>query len=206
MVPNKSNHQKRKFRLSFTGFLLVVAAVLPYFGKGQDVGSIWDYSNPRRYRIESIRVEGAYFTDKNAVIGVTGLQVGDTISIPGAEIQNALRALWKLRLFTDIEIGIDSVFGDKVYLFIQLKEQPRLSGYAFKGVKKSKHEDLIEIVEQHLKKGSIITANALSEAKLALRNHYVDKGYLDATVHVDTLPDTVRLNSVSLAIRAYGVN
>jgi len=198
MVPNKSNHQKRKFRLSFTGFLLVVAAVLPYFGKGQDVGSIWDYSNPRRYRIESIRVEGAYFTDKNAVIGVTGLQVGDTISIPGAEIQNALRALWKLRLFTDIEIGIDSVFGDKVYLFIQLKEQPRLSGYAFKGVKKSKHEDLIEIVEQHLKKGSIITANALSEAKLALRNHYVDKGYLDATVHVDTLPDTVRLNSVKL--------
>ena len=39
------------------------------------------------------------------MVSISGLKVGDKIKFPGEEIPKSIRKLWKLRLFTDIQIG-----------------------------------------------------------------------------------------------------
>lgn len=160
---------------------------------------IMDYSNGQEYEIGGVKVTGTYFSDENAVIGVTGLKVGDKIRIPGYDIPRALRNLWRLRLFTNVEIVKERIIGDVIFLEILVQEQPRLSRYSYRGVKKSFHEDLNEQVDRYLLRGGIVTENGKTNAAEAIEEYFVDKGYLDAVATVVETPDTIRTNSVRIA-------
>ncbi len=157
-----------------------------------------DYSNPKDYEIGSVKVEGNRFSDDRAIIGISGLKVGKKIKVPGPDITSALKALWKIKLFTDISIEAASVQADIIHLLIKVKEQPRLSGYAFKGAKKVHHDDLKDAVKPFLIKGGIVSDNSLQNAKNAIRDYYIEKGYLDASVTSNAVGDTLRPNAVKL--------
>ena len=94
-----------------------------------------NYSNPTPYVIAGIDVTGLKVLDKNALISLSGLKVGDKIKIPGDEISGAIKKLWKHGLVGDVSISIDKIEGDEVYLKIALTERPRLTGFTFEGVK-----------------------------------------------------------------------
>jgi outer membrane protein insertion porin family len=156
------------------------------------------YRNAADYEIGGIKVTGANFSDDNAVIGVSGLRVGQKIRVPGPDIPKAIKALWKLRLFTDVRILQEKTIGDVIFLEISVKERPRLTRYSYQGAKKSAHEKLNEEVDKFLLKGGIVTENNKANAKEAIEKHFIGKGYLDAKVTVDEIVDTTRLNSVRL--------
>ena len=52
-----------------------------------------NYANPREYIIGGIDVVGLKVLDKNAIISLTGLKIGDKVKIPRDAIANAIRKL-----------------------------------------------------------------------------------------------------------------
>lgn len=163
-----------------------------------DTLPIFSYEEPKEYEIGGIKVTGANFSDDNAVIGVSGLKVGDKIRIPGGDIPRAMKSLWKLRLFTDVQILEEKTIGDVIFLELLVQERPRLSRHSYRGTKKSYHEDLNEAVEPFLLKGGIVTDNVKVNAMEAIQDFFIGKGFLDAKVSVSEQVDSSRINSVAL--------
>jgi len=164
----------------------------------QDSLPVLEYGEPLEYEIGGIKVKGAEFSDDNAIISIAGFKVGDKIRIPGPDIQKAIKALWKLRLFTDVQIIKEKTIGDIVFLEILVEERPRLTRHSYQGVKKSKHDDLNDAVNKYLLKGGIVTENVKVNAREAIEDYFVGEGYLDARVFVREVKDTIRPNAVRL--------
>lgn len=178
-----------------------VSLIIPIFAVAQSTDSIptvFDYSNPKDYEIGGIKVTGADYSDDNAIISISGLQVGDKVRVPGPEIPKAIKALWKLRLFTNVQIVQEKTIGDVIFLEILVQERPRLSQYTYRNIKKSYHDDLNEQVNKHILKGGIVTENVKVNAQKEVEKFFIDKGYLDAYVRVEERPDSARINSVIL--------
>lgn len=182
--------------------LITLGSILaPHYTTAQtasDTLPVTNYDNPRDYEIGGVKVVGASYSDENAIISISGLQVGNKIRIPGPDIQKAIKALWKLRLFTDVQVVKEKSIGDIVFLEIRVQERPRLSRYSYQGVKKGYHDDLNEEVDKHLLKGGIVTENVKVNASKAIEQFFIGKGFLDARCTVSEAPDSSRANSVGL--------
>ena len=110
--------------------ITLCSLLIPFYTIAQsetDTLPVLQYSEPRDYEIGGIKVLGADFSDDNAIISIAGLQVGDKIRIPGPAIQKGIKALWKLRLFTDVQIIKEKTIGDVIFLEIKVQERPSLS-------------------------------------------------------------------------------
>ena len=146
------------------------------------------YTNTaHKYVVGGINLYGAENLEPSIVIGLSGLSVGDVISVPGDEVTSAIKRFWKHGLFEDVSIAADSIVGDKIYLGISLKQRPRVSQLNFNGIKKSEREDLelkIGII-----KGNQITPDISDRAKTIIKNYYSDKGYKNAEVVINQRPD-----------------
>ena len=166
---------------------------------GQDTPTI-DYSEPKEYEIGGITVVGANYSDETAIKSIAGLKVGEKIRLGagGYDVARAIKALWRLRLFTDVSVYQTKTIGDIVMLEISVKERPRLSRYSYKGTKKSYHDDMNEIVNQYLQKGGIITENIKINSINAIKEFFAEKGYLDAEIKVEEIPEDTPPNSVRL--------
>lgn len=163
-----------------------------------DTLPVYDYTEQQEYEIGGITVTGAEFSDENAITSISGLRVGDKIAIPGNAIPKAIKSLWDLRLFTNVEITQTKRIGDVIFLNITVAERPRLSRFSYEGVKKGKQDDLNEIVNKFLLKGGIVTDNVKVNAARGIEEFFVEKGYLDTEVAVREIPDESRINSVRL--------
>ena len=74
-----------------------------------------NYANPSEYFIAGIDITGLNVLDKNAMISLTGLKIGDKIKIPGDQIASAIRKLWKHGLVGDVSISVDRIEGMNAY-------------------------------------------------------------------------------------------
>ncbi len=185
--------------LSFAFAFLLLLGCVPMLAQiGQDTIPVLDYSAPKDYEIGGVKVTGSKYSDANAIISIAGFRVGDRIRIPGGDVPRALKALWKLSLFTDIQIFKEKTIGDVVFLEIQVQERPRLTTHSYKGVKKGSHDDLNEQVNKYLIKGGIVTESIKSNSAYAIKKHFVEKGFFDVDVNVLEENDTSRINSVRL--------
>lgn len=188
-------------RKVLTLFCLIASTVFPQIIAAQiapDSIPVLDYSTPNDFEIGGIKVIGANYSDENALISIAGFRVGDRIRIPGGDIPRAMKALWKLRLFTDVQILKEKTLGNVVFLEIIVQERPRLSRHSYKGVKKSNHDDLNEQVNKYLLKGGIVTDNVKVNAITSIEEYYIEKGFFDVDVSVDEIADSTRVNSVRL--------
>jgi outer membrane protein insertion porin family len=163
-----------------------------------DTIPILDYSKARDYELGGVTVTGAKYSDANAIISIAGFRVGDRIRIPGGDIPRALKSLWKLSLFTDVQIYKEKTIGDVIFLEIAVQERPRLTSHSYKGVKKGSHDDLNEQVNKHLIKGGIVTESIKANAAFSIKKYFIEKGFYDVAVVVEEVPDTTRINSVRL--------
>jgi outer membrane protein insertion porin family len=160
-----------------------------------------DYTSVQEYEIGGIKVTGATFTDANALISISGLQVGQKIKIPSTETSQAMKNLWKLKLFTDVAINQERTAGEIIFLEIAVQELPRYTRHSFSGVKKNKHDDLNTTVNKFLTKGTIFNENARVSVANALRKDFVEKGYLDSKITVLNTPDEKATNATKLEIK-----
>jgi outer membrane protein insertion porin family len=157
-----------------------------------------DFGEPKTYEIGGVKVNGAQFSDDNALIAISGLKVGDKIRFPGPEIPRAIKALWKLKLFTDVKIYKEKTIGEMLFLEINVIERSRYTKHSFVNLKKNQHEDVNGIISKYLTKGTIVTDNAKAEVISAIKKFYVEKGYLDIDVNIKEDVDKTAVNAVKL--------
>ncbi|SDK67738.1 outer membrane protein insertion porin family [Catalinimonas alkaloidigena] len=157
-----------------------------------------DYGNPQKYEIGGITISGVKFLDENALISITGLKVGDQITVPGEEISNAIKKLWDQGILGDIEVNVTKVEGNYIFLDFYMKERPRLSRFNFKGARKSDISDLRDKI--NLIRGRVITDALVKNAQNTVRKYYMDKGFLNVEVNITQQDDTILSNSASLLI------
>ena len=157
-----------------------------------------EYGEVEELEIGGIEVKGIFYSDPNAIKSVAGLKVGQIIKVPGSDITKAMRNLWKLRLFDQVEITQDKRIGDIIFLTIHLTEQARLAGWSFRGVPQSTHDDLNEILTPFLIKGQVASVANQINAKNAIAKYYIEKGNLDVAVDVRVEEAGERSNTVNL--------
>jgi outer membrane protein insertion porin family len=63
-------------------------------GTQQATESGLNYANPKEYTIAGIEISGINVLDKNAMISISGLKIGDKIKIPGEAITGAGSMVW----------------------------------------------------------------------------------------------------------------
>ncbi|WP_303023529.1 outer membrane protein assembly factor [Duncaniella muris] len=153
---------------------------------------------PKTYEIADIQVKGADNYEDYIVIGYTGLKVGDLITIPSAEITDASKRLWRQGLFSKVQIAVDKVIGNKAYLTLNLRQQPRISEINYHGVKKGEKQDLEEALQ--LMKGNQITQNIVNRAESIIKKYYSNKGFGNAVVKINLTDDLSHPNEVIVDI------
>src|SRR6185437_9912466 len=81
---------------------------------------------PREYVIAGIKVTGTKFLDESLLTSISGLTVGDKVTIPGGDnFSKAIQNLWKQRLFANIAVYFTRLVGNSVYVEIEVTERPR---------------------------------------------------------------------------------
>ena len=130
--------------------------------------------------------------------GISGLTVGQRISVPGSEITNAVKRYWQHGLFSDVQISADSIVGEKIYLHIALKPRPRVSDINYIGLKKTEKEDMEK--KLGILKGGQITPNMIDRAKILAKKYFDDKGYKNADIEINQHEDASKKNQVILDI------
>ena len=151
--------------------------------------------SPKKYEIADIKVEGIKNYEDYVLIGISGLAVGQTITVPGDDITSAVKRYWRHGLFSDVKIVADKIEGNKIYLRIQLTQRPRITDIAFHGVKKSEREDLQQKLG-NMVKGMQITPNMIDRAKIIIKKHFDDKGFKNAEVNIIEREDTANKEQV----------
>ena len=150
---------------------------------------------PKKYEIADIKVDGIKNYEDYVLIGISGLAVGQTITVPGDDITSAVKRYWRHGLFSDVKIVADKIEGNKIYLRIQLTQRPRITDIAFHGVKKSEREDLQQKLG-NMVKGMQITPNMIDRAKIIIKKHFDEKGFKNAEVNIIEREDTANKEQV----------
>lgn len=179
-------------------FLLLQFTVRLLFGQVGPTPANFDYAEPKDFEIGGVKVSGTTNSDERAILKIAGFTVGDRIRVPGPAITTAQQNLMRQGLFTDVKIIRERMLGDVIFLEIVVQEQARLSGHAFRGVKKSRHEDLNEVVNRFLRKGTIVTPAAKTNCRTAIQQYFLEKGFADAKVMVHEEPGWQMENSTRL--------
>jgi outer membrane protein insertion porin family len=164
----------------------------------QEKQEVYNYADESEYIIGGVTVSGIRYLDLNALIGLSGLRVGQEITIPGDAVTNAVKKLWQQGLFSDVRITIQSKRADTVFLDIALQERPRLSSIKLNGIRNGETTDLLEKI--NLPVGSQVTSYILNNTEKIIKDHYVDKGFLNTTVDFVQKDDPDQPNNVILNI------
>ena len=153
---------------------------------------------PKKYEIGGIKVSGVTNYEDYVLIGLSGLSVGQVITVPGDEITQAIKRYWRHGLFSNVSITASKIVGNKIYLDIELAQRPRISDINYHGVKKSERQDLE--AKLGLNKGSQITPNIIDRAKILIKRHFDDKGFKNAEVVIVQRDDPANKNQVIVDI------
>ena len=153
---------------------------------------------PRTCEIGGLAVKGVEGYEDYVLTGLSGLTIGQTITLPGTEITEAVKRYWKHGLFSRVSITADSIVGSKVYLCINLATRPRVSTINYFGLKKSEREDME--AKLGIMKGSQITPNMLDRAKILAKKYFDDKGYKNAEIEIVQRDDVTSKNEVILDV------
>ena len=195
----------RSFTLSVHG-VLVLAAALSTVAVAQPslrgipdgrspLGSIAQ-RGPQALEILGISVEGVDSESmRQFVLQSSGLAVGQSITLPGDEaIADAIRNIYRLRVFSDVKILEERRAGTGVFLVIRVKEEPQLADFTITGIKKKDVKELQKKIP--IFKGSRVRPTDLERSKQVIRDYFAEKGYMMASV--DVRPTEEEDNRVSL--------
>lgn len=156
-------------------------------------------SMPKKYEIAGINVTGNGNYEKFIIIGYSGLKIGDIIEVPGEDITAAAKRLMKQQLFAQAQIKVEKIAGNKVWLELALRTQPRISEINYYGIKKGEQEDLQERLQ--LMKGNQISQNIVNRATLIIEKYFDDKGFGNAQVKIDLREDLSKQNEMIVDIK-----
>ena len=144
------------------------------------------------YTIAGVTVRGNSLYASQIIIHETGLIEGSKVRIPGEQISSAIRRLWKHGLFDNVEIYVDRVEGDKVYLEIEVLERTPITRLQYVGVSRTMQEDMAK--DLNLNANQKVSEDLIQSVKNYIEKRYIKRGFLSAKVNVEISEDTLREN------------
>jgi len=159
---------------------------------------LFNYKEPKKFKVAGIEINGTQYLDKNIIRSLTGIKIGDAVTVPGDDLTKSIKNLWKQGLFGDIKIFADKVEGELIYLSIDVQEKPRLNDISIKGLKKSEADDLKKKFE--LLKGKPLTDALKVNIKNIIVDKYEEKSYLNPIIDIKDKKDEGLVNSASLIV------
>ena len=151
----------------------------------------------KTYKIADIAVTGNTKYSKTTILNFTKLKIGDEITVPGPDISYAIKRLMKSGLFNDVEVFIDKVEGENVYLQLKLQGLSTLKDFKVEGMSKSKVEELTKKID--LKNGEKVSDNLVNSTRTSIESDLRKKGYLNAKANI-TVSEPDSANKVSMNI------
>ena len=152
----------------------------------------------RKYTIGGIEVTGAKRYNSQTILTTSGLKVGDEIEIPSEKFSAIIHKLWGYKLFSDINIYIQRVEGDTVFLELAIRETPSLVDVKVSGINQKKADAILKDAE--IKKGVKVNESLIANTKNYIVNKYRKDGYLNTKVTINTKVDTTDANGVDMLI------
>ena len=176
--------------------LIALITISSFSAKAQDLS----YAEGKKYTIAEITVKGNTSFSEQTIISYSGLRKGSSILIPGEEISNAIKKLWKSNLFNDIELYLVKVEDDAAYIEIRLSDLPEINEVKVTGVKKGKIEGIIK--DNKLDKGAKVTENLITTTKNYLQNKYKKDGFYNTKVNINTIAvqDSIEKARVNMVV------
>ncbi len=179
-------------------FLLILVLCGTFLNAQETELPVMDYSSPRDYIIGGITVSGVNYIDHYVVIGLSGLEVGSRITVPGEAISGAIEKLWNQGLFSDVRITATKIENNNIYLDIYLEEPPRLSTFTIEGLRRSEEQDLTK--KLNLRSGTMVTSNTLNKTENTINTFLISKGFFNADININVADDPELPNRVILDI------
>ena len=167
-------------------------------GEGDAVPVVSYDGQPRQFAIANMTVTGAEAFDSRLLINYSGLQIGQTVMVPGDEIADAVKRFWKQGMFSDVRIEASKIEGDSIWLNFALMQRPKVAEVTITGVKKSDKEDISKAIP--LRKGSMISPNLLDRTKTIIANNFEERGYKNVEINITQAPDLTEKNAMAVNI------
>jgi outer membrane protein insertion porin family len=127
-----------------------------------------------------ITVEGSKTADPNTIIASSGLKVGDDITIPGDQTNNAIQNLWKFGIFEDVQILTEKKIDNGIFLKIIVKEYPRLEKFVIRGNDELSESDINKVIT--IVRGQTLKPQEVQQIITKIYDLYVDEGHLNASI------------------------
>ena len=175
-------------------FLVIILLVNIFISNAQNSISL----DKKKYIIGNIELSGNYNLNNNSILNLINLEVGQTIDVPGDEIQNALKTLWSQGMFSDVQIYKVKEEENVLYLEIFLEQLPVLEKFKFTGIKKSEESSLRE--ELSLISGMTINENLMINTKNTITDYFKEKGFyntkceINEDYNIETNRNTLTIN------------
>lgn len=147
----------------------------------------------QKIKINSIVVKGNT-VDASSIRLNSGLTAG--MEITGEDLQQAVRSLWALRIFSDVQIYIQNQSAEGIDLLIKVEEFPRLGNVSIEGYDELSEKEVQESLNTY--RGMVVTPYKIFKMKNTLLDKYKEEGYLLAEVDIDTVH--AKTNRVDLLV------
>jgi outer membrane protein insertion porin family len=142
--------------------------------------NIYPQSQKVSYKILGISVVGNKSADASTIIANAGFKTGEVISIPGDQTNNAIKRLWTLGIFEDIQILIEKNVADGIFLQLKVKEFPRLEKVVLIGNDELSEDNINKKIS--MVKGQTLKPYEVIRDINKIKKLYEDDGYLNASI------------------------
>ncbi len=131
--------------------------------------------------LDTLIIKGLAVNAPNVIRNNIGFRRGSKLS--PAEVKESIKKLYGLGLFRTIDMYVVAETDTSASLLLKVEEFPLCEGIEWSGLKKIKQKDLED--KLGLKRGQIVSDNAVFRAERAIKDEYAKKGYLFADVQIE---------------------
>jgi len=187
------------FCFVFLGSSVSIAQItLPNNTNRSPLQEDFSYLRPQEYVIGGVKVTGTEYLDKEVLITISKLNVGNRIEVPGEAISTAIKNLWAQGLFDDVAVNIESVEGENIFFDIVVVERPRLTRIDIIGLSNSQTKDIKARVNES--SGKIVNENLLRTTKNTIERYLAEKGYFYPEITMTQVQDSIEANNQILVV------
>ncbi len=158
---------KKWLKLSLIFLLVTLAEVYP---QAQKIN----------YKILGISVVGNKSADAATIIANTGLKVGDEVTVPGDQTNNAIKRLWNLGIFQDVQIIIEKKVDDGIFLQLRIQEYPRLEKIVLVGNDELSEDNINKKI--NIVRGQTLKPQEITRLVSKIKSLYEEDGFLSANI------------------------
>ena len=107
--------------------------------------SILFSQNNQEFLLKDVKVEGNIVSTANTIIFTSGLRKG--LKVSSTEFPRAIKRLWQLGLFDDVQIRYDEEVGNEVSITLLVSESMVVGDVKYEGNKKIKNSKFKEVAK-----------------------------------------------------------